>query len=136
MLPWEDALGRGGGDQAAGAGAVRRGRRRLRAQRGACGRRRPRAAGRDRGSRAGRAGGRAIVLDSLSPDERELDRLLDDVERWRDPSHVRSYTRGEWLGFFEAAGLRVEETAVFRKAHELQDWVARSRATPENVARV
>jgi SAM-dependent methyltransferase len=80
--------------------------------------------------------GRAVVIDSLSPDEPDLDRLLDNVERWRDPTHVRSYSRTEWLGFFRDAGLSVEETDVLTKTHDLDDWLARSRATPEDADRV
>lgn len=83
-----------------------------------------------------RPGGRAIVIDSVSPDEPHVDQLLDSVERWRDPTHVRSYTRGEWVRFFEEAGLRVEQTSVYLKTHELVDWIARSRATPENAEKV
>jgi SAM-dependent methyltransferase len=83
-----------------------------------------------------RPGGRAIVIDSVSPDEQAIDELLDNVERWRDPTHVRSYTRAQWAGFFEAAGLGVELTAVHQKTHELDDWLARSRTSPEQMKRV
>lgn len=83
-----------------------------------------------------RPGGRAIVIDSQSPEEPEIDRLLDNVERWRDPTHVRSYRRSEWERFYAAAGLALEHAAMHLKAHPLEDWLARSRTPPDSEAKV
>ncbi len=52
-----------------------------------------------------RPGGRYVVVDSMSPDDPELDAFLDMVERRRDPTHVRSYRRDEWMRIIERAGL-------------------------------
>jgi len=70
-------------------------------------------------------GGRFLLVDSVSPDDAEADAFLDTVERLRDPTHVRAYRQSEWLAMCTRAGLRVERTAVVRKAHDFESWVER-----------
>uniref|UniRef100_A0A831WYP3 Methyltransferase domain-containing protein n=1 Tax=Thermorudis peleae TaxID=1382356 RepID=A0A831WYP3_9BACT len=71
-------------------------------------------------------GGRFLLIDSLSPADHELDELVNELERRRDTSHVRSYTLAEWCGFLAAAGLRVERVEVIDRRHEWEDWTVRS----------
>ena len=72
-----------------------------------------------------------LVEDTLYADER-----VEEAEKLRDPTHVRSYTEDEWRGFFAAAGLDVEEVAFFAKEHELADWLARTGCTGAEAERV
>lgn len=71
-------------------------------------------------------GGRFLLIDSLSPADHDLDQLVNELERRRDASHVRSYTLAEWCGFLAAAGLRVERVEVIYRRHEWEDWTVRS----------
>jgi hypothetical protein len=72
-----------------------------------------------------------LVEDTLYTDER-----VEEAEKLRDPTHVRSYTEAEWRDFFAAAGLEVEEVACFEKRHELDDWLARTGCAGEEAERV
>ena len=74
---------------------------------------------------------RVIVQDNLFLDER-----VEEAERLRDPSHVRCYTEEEWVGFFQAAGLRVETVAMVRRKLPLEPWIERAIAGPEVAERV
>src|SRR4029079_7287745 len=49
-----------------------------------------------------------VVEDTLYVDER-----VEEAERLRDPTHVRSYSEPEWAGFMEAAGLEVGRDRPF-----------------------
>src|SRR5829696_4163444 len=51
---------------------------------------------------------------------------VEEAERLRDPTHVRSYSEHEWRAFLEAAGLEVEAVELFEKRHPLDGWMARS----------
>jgi SAM-dependent methyltransferase len=51
---------------------------------------------------------------------------VEEAERLRDPTHVRSYTEAEWRGMLDAAGLDVEAAAQFEKRHPLEEWLDRS----------
>lgn len=66
---------------------------------------------------------RLVVLeDTLWMDER-----VHEAERLRDPTHVRQYTRDEFVDLFARAGLQVLEEARFPKRHAMDDWLAATR---------
>ena len=75
-----------------------------------------------------RPGGRYVVVDSMSPDDPDLDAFLDMVERRRDPTHVRSYRRDDWMHMINSAGLQVGRVASLRKARSFKFWLARGGA--------
>jgi ubiquinone/menaquinone biosynthesis C-methylase UbiE len=74
-----------------------------------------------------RPGGRFVLVDTISPEDPELDAVLNDWERRRDPSHVRNYSQPEWLTFLGHAGLRIKQSEVMRREHDFQPWVERLR---------
>lgn len=74
---------------------------------------------------------RVVVQDNLFDSER-----VEEAERTRDPSHVRCYAEDEWVGFFEAAGLKVEALALVRRKLPLEPWIENAIAGPEVAARV
>jgi len=72
-----------------------------------------------------------VVEDTLYADER-----IEEAERLRDPTHVRSYSEPEWRGLMEAAGLTFERAELFPKRHPVEPWLARVGCTGETAARV
>ncbi len=76
-------------------------------------------------------GGKAIVMDVVSPGHPLLDIYLQTVEVLRDTSHVRDYSPGEWLSLFTEAGLLVREVTSDKLPLEFSSWVKRMR-TPEH----
>lgn len=87
-----------------------------------------------------KSGGRLVIVDSNVPENKELDRQINEIELLRDPSHVRNYSESEWRAFVAAAGLHVVEVE-----HSYYDedgkmdfwtWTRRIGTTPENVARL
>jgi SAM-dependent methyltransferase len=72
-----------------------------------------------------------VIEDTLFESE-----TVEEAERLRDPSHVRSHTEHEWRALLEGAGLEVEETALFEKHHPLKAWLARTGCEGEEAARV
>ena len=78
-----------------------------------------------------RAGGTLLLQDILGHDDSEASSFILEVERRRDPSHVRSYRTAEWKAFLRAAGLTVMDDFVIRKAREWDEWTGRMRMTAE-----
>lgn len=72
-------------------------------------------------------GGLFLLIDNIAPDDPALDTFNNTVEKWRDRSHGRSYTQGEWRRFFVQAGLQIEHAETFRKTHQYDDWTARAQ---------
>ena len=66
-----------------------------------------------------------VVEDTLYVSEQ-----VEEAEKLRDPTHVRSYSEAEWRGLLEAADLEIEQVERFEKRHPLEEWLDRS-GTPE-----
>lgn len=76
-------------------------------------------------SRVLAAGGHLVMIDSLAPDDPVLDDFINTLERRRDPSHVRSYSRAEWSDFIRGAGLTLEHDELILKRHDYEPWAER-----------
>ncbi len=88
----------------------------------------------DEMARVARRGGKVVIVDTTVPEDDELDREINEIEKLRDSSHVRNYRPSEWRAMVEKAGLLVEHLAVGRYTDEFKmefmDWVERIR-TPQ-----
>jgi SAM-dependent methyltransferase len=78
-----------------------------------------------------RAGGTFLVQDILGHDDEEAAAFILEVERRRDPSHVRAYRQLEWTAFLRAAGLTVLDETIMSKVRPWDEWTTRMRMTPE-----
>ena len=83
-----------------------------------------------------RPGGAFVVEDSVVPDDRDLDTFLNDVEKMRDPTHVRSLNAAEWTALLASAGLVQTKSTVCGKPHGFADWVARAGMDDEGSEKV
>jgi ubiquinone/menaquinone biosynthesis C-methylase UbiE len=78
-----------------------------------------------------RPGGSFLLQDILGHDDAEAAAFVTEVERRRDPSHVRAYRATEWKAFLRAAGLTTMDSTVVAKIRPWAEWTARTRMTPE-----
>jgi SAM-dependent methyltransferase len=78
-----------------------------------------------------RPGGSFLVQDILGHDDPEMAEFILEVEKRRDPSHVRSYRQLEWTAFLRAAGLTVIDEGIVSKVRPWEEWTGRMRMTPE-----
>lgn len=61
-----------------------------------------------------RPAGRLLLVDTVSPEQEDLDAFLNGVEAAREPGHVRSYRLSEWLGMLGEANFdNVEIPHIF-----------------------
>lgn len=81
-------------------------------------------------ARALRPGGTFLMEDSVVPDEPALGAFLNEVERIRDDTHVRSLPVSEWRDHLHASGLSVVAQALAPVPHPFDEWLERAR-TPE-----
>jgi len=78
-----------------------------------------------------RPGGSFLVQDILGHDDGEAAAFITEVERRRDPTHIRAYRAVEWKAFLRAAGLTVMDSTVKTKRRPWEEWTTRTRMTPE-----
>ncbi|SRR5579883_1249170 len=83
-----------------------------------------------------RPDGKLIVVDSISPEEPELDSFINELEVLRDSSHVRNYRVSEWVSQLSQAGLEVGTSRAWSIRLEVQDWTQRMRTPAAEVERI
>ena len=75
-------------------------------------------------------GGTAAFVDAIAPGQPLLDTFMQTVELLRDPSHVRDYSRAEWLAMIGRAGLNAGRASEHRVRLEMKSWLERMRTPP------
>jgi SAM-dependent methyltransferase len=78
-----------------------------------------------------RAGGAFLLQDILGHEDPECAAFVTEVERRRDPSHVRAYPVAEWEAMLRAAGFVVKDEGLVSKVRMWDDWTGRMRMSPE-----
>ncbi len=82
-------------------------------------------------ARVVKPGGSFLVQDILGHDDADAHAFVTEVERRRDPSHVRAYRAREWKALLRGAGLTVIDEAVVAKVRVWADWTGRMRMTAD-----
>jgi ubiquinone/menaquinone biosynthesis C-methylase UbiE len=78
-----------------------------------------------------KAGGLAAIVDNVVPAGSVGD-YINAFERFRDPSHLRSWTMEEWRAAFKKAGFAVSHEEQLNKTMEFKSWAARHDANMQN----
>ena len=79
-------------------------------------------------------GGALYVFDLTSPADPEAARLVNHLERLRDPSHVWSHAPQAWRDALRQAGLQAERLEETASTFDLEPWIARARMPPAREA--
>lgn len=79
-----------------------------------------------------RKGGKLFVSDMVGLEDTMASDYVDEIERLRDPSHMKCYSVEEWHRFFGAAGCKITKMNVTsRRSYNLKEWTERS-GTPKD----
>ncbi|MCL6444238.1 MAG: class I SAM-dependent methyltransferase [Alicyclobacillus sp.] len=79
----------------------------------------------EQSARVLKRGGTFLLIDNITPADRDVGLFYNRVERMRDDSHVRCLSEEEWLSRLEAAGLDVGHRETSVKRFAFQSWVRR-----------
>lgn len=83
-----------------------------------------------------RPGGVVAVADLVASADAARAAAFHQMERLRDPSHVRALTQAELLALFPASGLEPPQVHGYRLELELESWLARSFPNPHDVGEI
>ena len=72
-----------------------------------------------------------VIEDTLYVSEQ-----VEEAEKLRDPTHIRSYSEPEWRALLEDVDLEVERVELIEKRHALEAWLDRSGTPAEDKPRV
>jgi ubiquinone/menaquinone biosynthesis C-methylase UbiE len=70
--------------------------------------------------------GRLFIQDILGFDDRQARNYMDEIERLRDPSHIKDYNMKEWKNFLVGGGIKVIHSEVVPGVYDLREWMSRS----------
>ncbi len=79
-----------------------------------------------------RTGGILAFEDNIAPADPVLDEFINRIETWRDPTHVRSYTREEWEEGIRGAGFEIREIKSMKRTLDYETWIE-NQDPPGNV---
>ncbi len=82
-------------------------------------------------SRVLKPNGLLLIEDHMLPEDNRSGKYIDGFERLRDPSHNRAFSKSQWIGMVEKAGLRVEQVETISKRHEFKAWVERQSCSQQ-----
>ena len=75
-----------------------------------------------------------LLVDTSGSEDRQADKILDQFERIRDPSHVRNLPPSVWRQMIESEGFHIEHQELNKKKLETEDWLDRMQvAEPDRV---
>lgn len=80
--------------------------------------------------------GKLILVDTISPEEPELDGFLNAIEVLRDPSHLHNYRISEWLTLLGEGGLTASVWREWGTSLDVPSWTQRMQTPPEDVMRI
>ncbi len=78
-------------------------------------------------------GGKMLLVDTISPEESDVDEFLNTIEILRDPSHVRNQRLSEWKTFLSDVGLVVRQVREWGVFLDVPSWTQRIRTPAEQV---
>jgi ubiquinone/menaquinone biosynthesis C-methylase UbiE len=70
-----------------------------------------------------RPGGRLVIADVISSEQRTESELQNAIEILRDPSHVRMLPGSELSALVKGAGFAIESQATWDKPREFEEWM-------------
>ena len=76
-------------------------------------------------------GGTFILVDHYAPEDPSLDAFVNNLDRLRDPSHVRENRLSEYKAWFEEVGLLYRERSSWDLRLQFENWVQRARTPLE-----
>lgn len=81
-------------------------------------------------------GGKLLLVDSVSPEEQDIDTFLNEIEVLRDPSHGRNHRVSEWQAFLNAAGFVVDSVRQWGIYLDIPSWTQRMRTPPASISMI
>ena len=76
-------------------------------------------------------GGLILIVDNVAPEDPESNRVMNRIERERDPSHVEAYTVRRWINWLADAGFDLAHIERFRRDKDFRSWLERAHTPAE-----
>lgn len=85
--------------------------------------------------RVTRRGGRIVLVDRVSAENRQQQKFHNQIEKLRTPSKTKVYARSEIVSFFERQGLLLNHVEEYEQLQAVDEWMSTTGAPIENQKR-
>ena len=73
-----------------------------------------------------------ILIDVIAPEDSRMDLFINNVNKIRDHTHVRSYTESQWKDSIKRAKLKITSKINFSNTYDIDDWLSRAKTSKED----
>lgn len=73
-----------------------------------------------------------LLIDNLSPEDKQLASIMNTIEKRRDPSHVEAYSLSTWLTWLANAGLETHKLIRFERQKNYANWTQTANLSKED----
>lgn len=70
--------------------------------------------------------GELLLIDTTGIEKSKPDELLDDLERKRDPSHIRNHSTFAWMNMIDKVGFTILKLSTQPKPINMEEWMNRT----------
>jgi ubiquinone/menaquinone biosynthesis C-methylase UbiE len=77
-----------------------------------------------------------LLVDGVSSEDPEKSRFHNEIEKMRDPSHVRIYTLSEIKNMFEETGAVLMDISHWEIPQDFQEWIKRAGTDEEKIIEI
>jgi len=77
-----------------------------------------------------------LLVDGVSSEDPEKSRFHNEIEKMRDPSHVRIYTLSEIKNMFEETGAVIMDISHWEIPQDFQEWIKRAGTDEEKIIEI
>lgn len=75
-----------------------------------------------------KADGSFLLIDNIAPLDPDLARVMNTIEKTRDPSHVEAYPLMTWFDWLNRAGLELHHLSRFYRHKDFDAWIGYAEA--------
>ncbi len=72
-----------------------------------------------------------LLIDNLSPEDKKLASIMNEIEKARDPSHVEAYSLSRWITWLADAGLETHKLIRFERQKNYANWTQTAKLSQE-----
>ena len=76
--------------------------------------------------------GQFLLVDNISPVDKDLAKVMNHIEKTRDPSHVWAYSISIWIDYLTTADLEIHALQRFKREKDYVSWTKNAQ-TPKEI---
>ena len=77
-----------------------------------------------------------LLIDNISPEDKQLASIMNRIEKLRDPSHIEAYSLSTWITWLANAGLETHKLIRFERQKNYADWTQTAKLSHDDTSKL